>query len=285
MSITTERIVYRYDRESPAEEAVLKGVSAEIKEGLITAIMGKTGCGKSTLIQVMAGLLDAESGRVMVDGEDICDRGFDRTALRAKLGVVFQYPEKQLFETTVAKDVGFGLKHLDMTDEEKRANIRWALEIMGFDPDEVGGKSPLGLSGGEKRRLAIAGVLAIRPKYLILDEPVAGLDPFGREKFIHLLKKLKKDGTGIAIVSHNADMVAECADRVIIMSDGEITMTGDTKDVFRDMESVAQAGVDVSAARRIAHALNVRGIGISRDTIRYDDLISEIVRVSERGGK
>ena len=178
--------------------------------------------------------------------------------------------------------MAFGLKHSGMTDEEKDRNIRWAFEVTDFDFDAVAGESPLGLSGGEKRRLAIAGVLAVKPKYLILDEPVAGLDPVGRTRFMHLIRKLNKDGMTIIMVSHNADAIAECTDSLFIMRNGSILCSGNTREIFADADMVRSCGIDVSRPRHIAEMLADKGADISSNLITYDDLLPELIRIMER---
>lgn len=282
MSITVSDLSHTFDTGTAFETCALSNVTMTIKSSKITGIMGMTGCGKSTLIQMISGLYVPQKGQIMIDGEDINDPSYDRFALRRKLGIVFQYPENQLFETTAYKDVAFGLKHSGMTDEEKDRNIRWAFEVTGFDFDAVAGESPLGLSGGEKRRLVIAGVLAVKPKYLILDEPVAGLDPIGRTRFMHLIRKLNKDGMTIIMVSHNADAIAECTDSLFIMRNGSILCSGNTREIFADADMVRSCGIDVSRPRHIAEMLADKGADISSNLITYDDLLPELIRIMER---
>lgn len=281
MSITVTDLSYTFNPGTAFEVCALKDVNMSIQKGEITGIMGRTGCGKSTLIQLLAGLYVPQKGQIRIDGKDINGGSYERLALRRKLGIVFQYPENQLFETTVYKDVAFGLKYSDMTDEERDCNIRWAIEVTGFDFDVVADQSPLGLSGGEKRRLAIAGVLAVKPQYLILDEPIAGLDPDSRKQFINLLHRLNKEGMTIIMVSHNADAVAECADRLFIMRDGRIVCSGSTREVFADLESVRSCGIDVSRPRHIAEMLADKGIDINRNLITYDEMILELKKIME----
>ena len=179
MPIAVKDLSYSYHSGTPMQTQALREINLQIADGEYVAIMGRTGCGKTTLIQLLTGLLVPTQGTVLLDGEDISRRGFDRTTLRRKVGLVFQYPECQLFETTVRRDVAFGLKHAGLSRREVDERVRRALELCGFSYDEICDKSPLGLSGGEKRRLAIAGVLAVQPQYLFFDEPFAGLDPLG----------------------------------------------------------------------------------------------------------
>lgn len=205
MPITVTNLTCVYGAGTPFETTALRDVSVTVENGSFVGILGRTGCGKSTLIQIMAGLLTPTAGTVMLDGQDIHARRYDRSILRRKVGIVFQYPECQLFETTVEKDVAFGLKHSGLSAAEKQTRVRWALETVGFSFEKVHDQPPMGLSGGEKRRVAIAGVLATKPEYLILDEPIAGLDPLGREAFLQLITELNRGGMTILMVSHNAE--------------------------------------------------------------------------------
>ncbi len=281
MSIQIEGLSYKYDPETPFETMALDDVDLTIEKGSICGIMGRTGCGKSTLIQLIAGLYPPDRGRILIDGEDINAPGYDRNDLRKKLGIVFQYPESQLFETTAYKDVAFGLKHSGLTDKEKDENIKWALKATGFDPEEIKDKSPLGLSGGEKRRLAIAGVLAVKPDYLVLDEPIAGLDPAGRKRFISLLKRLNKSGVTIIMVTHNADAVAECADTLVVMKKGRVEVTGNIHDVLSKRNVLKESGVDTSTAAGLSDVLAEKGILNESKAITIEELVSDIIAVLE----
>ena len=255
----------------------LREINLQIADGEYVAIMGRTGCGKTTLIQLLTGLLVPTQGTVLLDGEDISRRGFDRTTLRRKVGLVFQYPECQLFETTVRRDVAFGLKHAGLSRREVDERVRRALELCGFSYDEICDKSPLGLSGGEKRRLAIAGVLAVQPQYLFFDEPFAGLDPLGREAFTDLTKRLNREGVTVVIVSHNADCLAECAKRILIMDSGRIVLDGAPEDVFRDIDRIQALHLGVSDSREIAWLLQERGIEISQYIAAYHELLPAVL--------
>ena len=278
MSIVVQNLTHEYNAGTELAVRALHEVSLTLSEGEIVGLMGHTGCGKSTLMQIMAGLIEPTQGTVLADGEDIFDDHYRREKLRSRLGVVFQYPENQLFESTVYRDVAFGLKHSGLSAEEKDGNIRWALQKMGFDPDAVAKLSPLGLSGGEKRRLAIAGVLAVRPAYLILDEPIAGLDPAGRQAFIRLLHELRQAGMAILMISHNADAVAECADRLYLMKQGEIFGGDETGKAFSDEQMVHSCGVEVSSPQRIAAALRQRGVRLGGQALTHEDLMKELAQ-------
>ncbi|MBE6561053.1 MAG: energy-coupling factor transporter ATPase [Ruminococcaceae bacterium] len=222
MSIEVNHLSYTYDRGTAQAVSALRDISFRIDDGEYVGIMGHTGCGKSTLIQLIAGLIPPSSGQILFDGTDIWDRKYDRTHLRSSVGIVFQQPEFQLFETTVEKDVAFSLKHSGLERKAVCARVRHALELMGFDYDTVQSESPLALSGGEKRRIAIAGVLAAEPRVLIFDEPIAGLDPRRREEFLALTDRLHREGVTILIVSHNADALAEHAGRILVLDSGKL---------------------------------------------------------------
>ncbi len=222
MSIEVNHLSYTYDCGTAQAVYALRDISFRIEDGEYVGIMGHTGCGKSTLIQLIAGLIPPSSGQILFDGTDIWDRKYDRTHLRSSVGIVFQQPEFQLFETTLEKDVAFSLKHSGLDRKAVCARVRHALELMGFDYDTVRSESPLALSGGEKRRIAIAGVLAAEPRVLIFDEPIAGLDPRGREEFLALTDRLHREGVTILIVSHNADALAEHAGRILVLDSGKL---------------------------------------------------------------
>ena len=267
---------YIYAPGTAYEAQALDNVSLRVQAGEFVGIMGRTGCGKSTLIQLIAGLITPTSGQVLLDGEDINDRHYDRNVLRRKVGVVFQFPEIQLFEKTVARDLAFGLKQFNWTAEEKTACIREALERLGFDYDTIKDKSPLGFSGGEKRRLAIAGVLAAKPEILILDEPVAGLDPLGRDAFLKLLDELNRDGVTILMISHSADALAEHAGRIVVLKDGRLLRDGPTEVVFSDYASLQAEGIGVGQVREVTEQMRRRGVDLPTSTVRYEQLLDAL---------
>ena len=239
---------------------MLDQVSLQVGSGEFVGIVGCTGCGKTTLLKAMAGLLKVQDGEILLDGENIFSRRFDRTVLRRKVGMVFQYPEYQLFAQTVEKDVGFGLKYSRLSREEKQERVRWALEQMGFSYEEIKDQSPLSLSGGEKRRVAIAGVLATKPELLMLDEPLAGLDPMAREMFLEFLEKLTGQGVTVLMVSHNLDALAEHAARIIGMKQGKIVMDGSCQEVLGDSRALRTIGLLGSEAAQTAELLQESGV-------------------------
>lgn len=285
MSIELRNVSYTYAPGTAYAAGALRNVSLSVEDGEFLGIMGRTGCGKSTLIQLIAGLLTPEQGQVLVDGEDINSRTFDRVRLRRRVGVVFQHPEHQLFETTVEKDVSFGLKSFGWSEEQRTEAVREALEAVGFEYEEVRKQSPLQFSGGEKRRIAIAGVLAAKPGILILDEPIAGLDPLGREAFLSLMDRLNRQGTTILMISHNADAIAEHASRVIVLEEGAILRDQPTGTLFSDQAFLQSHGIGTSQSGVIAELLRKRGIELGADTVRYDQLLSRLLKWKGGEGK
>ncbi len=284
MSIAVDQVSFTYSPGTVFEMAALRDISLTVEDGEYLGIMGKTGCGKSTLIQLLVGLMPPSSGKIWVDGKDINNNGYNREELRRKVGIVFQYPEVQLFETTVEKDVAFGLKHSGLPQSEIAKNVRWAITTVGLDFAKVRYVSPFSLSGGERRRVAIAGILAAKPKILILDEPIAGLDPVCREDFLELTQVLNMAGVTIIMVSHNADALAENASRVVVLESGQIMLDQPAKDAFRDVDYLRGKGIGVGQAREISHMLKVRGFHIPQDIIRYDDLLPYLISIGKGEG-
>lgn len=282
MPIELKSVSYTYAPNTPYSAKALDKVSAKINDGEFIGIIGKTGCGKSTLIQIIDGLLAPSDGVVLFNGKDINAKNYDRNILRKNIGVVFQSPEYQLFETTVERDVAFGLKPLKLKQDEIQDSVCEALCAVGFDYNKVKDKSPLGFSGGEKRRIAIAGVLAVKPKFLILDEPIAGLDPTGRNAFLKLISKLNQNGTSIIMISHNIDAIAEYTSRVILMENGCILCDGKTEDVLSDYNLLEKSGINNGQVYRIAKMLRQKGFDIPSNTVKYNQLIESICRTYGR---
>ena len=278
MSIQIDHLSKIYDTDGTEPVCALSEASLEIRSGDFVGVMGQTGCGKSTLMQLIAGLITPSEGSVVIDGMDIFSSSCDYSRLRSSVGVVFQYPESQLFETTVGKDVAFGLRHLPLEPKEKRERVRWALSSMGFDPDVIEDVSPLGLSGGERRRVAIAGILAVKPAYLLLDEPIAGLDPEGRIRFMDFLRARNEEGTTIIMISHNADCLAEYANRIIVLEAGRIIRDATPEELFCDVEWVHGHGLEVSQAAHLAARLRKDGWEIPPGVFRQNDLKDAILR-------
>ena len=267
MPITVTNLTCVYGAGTPFETTALRDVSVTVENGSFVGILGRTGCGKSTLIQIMAGLLTPTAGTVMLDGQDIHARRYDRSILRRKVGIVFQYPECQLFETTVEKDVAFGLKHSGLSAAEKQARVRWALETVGFSFEKVLDQPPMGLSGGEKRRVAIAGVLAMQPQCVVLDEPTAMLDPQGRREVLDTIERLNREkGITVILITHHMDEAVR-AGRVIAMSEGKIIADGTPQQVFAQEKLLRSVGLDVPQTEQLLLALRARGVDIPTDAL------------------
>lgn len=273
MPIEIKDLSFSYDNDK-----FINNLNLNIEYGEMLGIMGNTGCGKSTLVQLIAGLIKPDNGQIIIDGDNITNKKFDKAILRKKLGIVFQFPEMQLFEQTVQKDIYFGLKKFRLSDEEKYKRAKDILALLNLDFDKIKDKSPLALSGGEKRKIAVAGILVCNPKYLILDEPIAGLDSDSRENFMKLLVKLKETGITIIIISHNADYIAEYCDRVIVMDNGQIVLNDTPDNIFNDFECLQKLNIGTCSSKQIINLLDKNGIGISKSAIKYDDLIKELVR-------
>ena len=273
MSITVKNLSYTYLPGTPFEHKALKDVNFEIADGEFVGIIGHTGSGKSTLIQVISGLLKGASGQVLVDGVDYLSKKADRRQLHRTVGVVFQYPEYQLFEETVEKDVAYGPRKMGVPESELQSRVRVALEHVGIDYELYKDTSPFSLSGGQKRKVAIAGVLAMEPSILIMDEPIAGLDPMGRESFMQLTKNLNEVGITILMISHNMDNLAEYAGRVLVMNQGELVMNGTPQEVFSREEELLSAGLDLPEAAKLARQLRAQGMDVPAGIIRYDQML------------
>ena len=276
MSLKLDKISYTYEPGTPMEAAGLKEVSLEIFPGEFFGLIGHTGSGKSTLIQHMNGLLAPQSGTVSWKGEDIHAKGFDRRAFRGKVGLVFQYPEYQLFEEDVLSDVCFGPKNQGLDRREAEERARRALELVAL-PEEYYSHSPFELSGGQKRRAAIAGVLAMQPEILILDEPTAGLDPRGREELLDLLTRLKAQGMGIVTVSHSMEDMAARADRIGVMDRGELVMLGTPGEVFARRKELEAMGLAVPEVTRILGLLQERGFALPGKALDLNGAVQEIL--------
>ncbi|MEG1720305.1 MAG: ATP-binding cassette domain-containing protein [Pseudoflavonifractor sp.] len=283
MPMILDKVSFAYEAGTAYEVQALDEVSLTIGDGEFVGIMGGTGCGKSTLIRLMAGLMVPSAGRVLLDGADVNAKGYPRALLRKSLGILFQNPEYQLFETSVERDVAFGLKESGLSREETALRVRQALEQVGFDYGQIREQSPLALSGGEKRRVAIAGVLVSRPKILIFDEPIAGLDPMGRRAFLDLVRELNGAGTTIIIVSHNADCLSEYAGRILVLQGGQLALDGPPELVFSDLTRTKQLSICAGQARLIADLLARRGMPIPSGTTRYSALLAAVKQALNGG--
>ena len=278
MSIALEHGNYIYIPGTAYEKRALNDISLEIGQGQFVGIIGHTGSGKSTLIQHLNGLMKATSGDILYDGQSIYAEGYDMRKLRSQVGLVFQYPEHQLFEVDVISDVCFGPKNQGLSEEESEKNAREALELVGF-PEKYYKQSPFELSGGQKRRVAIAGVLAMKPKVLILDEPTAGLDPKGRDEILDQIAKLHKEtGMTVVLVSHSMEDVARYVDRIIVMNKGEKMLDSTPKEVFRHYKELEEVGLAAPQVTYVMHDLKDRGFDVSPDATTIEEAADEIMR-------
>lgn len=273
-----EHLNYVYSQGTAYEKQALKDVSLEIPQGQFAGIIGHTGSGKSTLVQHLNALLVPTSGNIYYNGEDIHDKDFSRKRLRSKIGLVFQYPEHQLFETDVFTDVCFGPKNLGLDRKETELRAFQALKQVGL-PDECFYQSPFDLSGGQKRRAAIAGVLAMKPEVLILDEPTAGLDPKGRDEILGLVSSIRREsGMTVILVSHSMDDVAEYVDRIIVMSRGGIRFDDEPKKVFAHKGELEEMGLSVPQVTDVMYALREAGWAVGTEAITIEEAKQEILK-------
>lgn len=272
MPIEIKELSFSYD-----SKPFIDNLDLKIDDGEMVGIIGNTGCGKSTFVRLIAGLIKSDSGKIIIDGDDITNKKFNKKILRRKLGIVFQFPEMQLFEQTIEKDIFFGLKQYKLTYDEKYKRAKEALEFLGLDFERIKDKSPLALSGGEKRKIAVAGILVCKPKYLIFDEPIAGLDYNSRDSFMKLLLALKQNGTTIIIISHNTDYLAEYADRILVMDGGKIILNDKPNEIFNQATLLNNLNIGVCNSKEIANLLNKNGFNIQSDILKYNDLLNSII--------
>lgn len=278
MSIILDHVNYIYGEDTPLAVKALNDVSLVIPDGQFIGVIGHTGSGKSTLMQHMNGLVRATSGHIYFNGEDIYDEDYDMKKLRSKVGLVFQYPEHQLFEIDVFSDVCFGPKNLGLDKKEVQLRAYDALQKVGL-PDELYYQSPFDLSGGQKRRVAIAGVLAMKPDVLILDEPTAGLDPKGRDEILKQIKRLQTEtGMTIILVSHSMEDVAEYVDRIIVMNKGGVMYDDEPEEVFRHYKELEEVGLAAPQITYIMQTLKNKGLNVNADVTTVSEATSEIMR-------
>ena len=280
MSIKIENLTHVYMANGPFEKKALDNVNLDIKDGEFIALIGHTGSGKSTLIQHMNGLLEATSGKIIVDGEDITQKGVKLSDVRKKVGLVFQYPEYQLFEETIAKDIAYGPTNLGLDEEEINKRVRKSMEMVGLDYEVYKDKSPFDLSGGQKRRVAIAGVIAMEPKTLILDEPTAGLDPKGRDDILEQIQLLhSKYNMTIILVSHSMEDVAKIAQRVIVMNKGKVALEGTPAEVFKHVKELEEIGLGVPQVTYLMMKLREKGYKVSDEVYTIEQCKKELMKL------
>lgn len=286
MSIVIEHLNYVYMQGGPYETKALDDVSLTIHDGEFVGLIGHTGSGKSTLVQHLNGLILPTSGQITVDGMDLADKNTDKRAIRRRVGLVFQYPENQLFEETVAKDIAFGPKNLGLDEAEIDRRVRTAMRRVALNYDKLSQRSVFELSGGQMRRVAIAGVLAMEPQTLVLDEPCAGLDPKGREEILGLISDLHREsGATIVMVSHSMDDVAALAERVIVMNHGKVTMDGTPREVFSRGEELRAIGLDVPQAVELAQKLREKGFDVPEGIYKIEEVRAAVEAIVGKGGR
>ena len=272
MPIVVEKLNHAYMEGSGLAHDALKDITLTVKDGEFLGLIGHTGSGKSTFVQHLNGLLQPSSGKVVVDGFDMADKK-QRMQGRRLVGMVFQYPEYQLFEETVAKDIAFGVKNMGVSEAEAMERADEAMALVGLAPERFRDKSPFELSGGEKRRAALAGIIVMRPKYLVLDEPMAGLDPLGRRDILDTIDNLRATlGCAVVMVSHSMDDMADRAERVAVLSNGSLLRIGTTAEIFGDAEFLIESGLDVPQVSRLAITLRARGIALPETIYTMDEM-------------
>ena len=280
MSLILDKINYYYGKGTAFESTALKNISLSIPDGEFIGIIGHTGSGKSTLIQHMNGLIKADSGSIYYNGKDIYDKDFKMTDLRRKVGLVFQYPEHQLFEATVIKDVLFGPTNIGMDKLKAELAAYGALKAVGIGDDLIDA-SPFELSGGQKRRVAIAGVLAMSPEILVLDEPTAGLDPAGRTELLNLLKEIHETkGITVILVSHSMEDVAEYAERLIVIDEGEIKYDDEPRKVFAHADELRKMGLEIPQCTELMGKLADAGLNVDRNCLTIDEAVNSILKAA-----
>ena len=282
--ITLEGVSYSYGKKTPYEIKALNGVNIKIASDKITGIIGHTGSGKSTLVQTICGLVEPDEGRILIDGKDLWQNRKEIRNHRFRVGLVMQYPEYQLFEETIRKDIAFGPRNMGLDEAEIEARVIEAANFVGLDHSLLE-KSPFDLSGGEKRRAAIAGVIAMRPDVLVLDEPAAGLDPRGRDFiFEGICKYQKASGNTVLIVSHSMEDMARYCDDMIVMANSKVVMHGDRKEIFSHVEQLSDIGLDIPQITRLMQLLRERGMDVPANVYTVEDAVETIGKVLSKGG-
>lgn len=274
--IKLQDVSFFYGKGTAYCKEALKNVNIEIKEGSITGLIGHTGSGKSTMLQLLNGLATPSEGKVLLDGIDIWEKPKEIGKIRFRVGLVMQYPEYQLFEETVEKDIAYGPKNMGLNELEIAERINEAIDFVGLSPDVLQ-KNPFDLSGGQKRRVAIAGVIAMRPEVLVLDEPAAGLDPQGRDVILNgIFKYREKTGATVVIVSHSMEDMARICDNIIVLSHGEVVLNGTRDEVFKESQMLEKIGLAVPQITLLMHELNARGIKVNNGIYTEEEAVKEI---------
>ncbi|MCM3766995.1 energy-coupling factor transporter ATPase [Neobacillus niacini] len=278
--IEIENLSHTYMKGTPMEHVALKGTNLYVEEGECIAIIGHTGSGKSTLIQHFNGLMRPESGKVIIDGEDLSQKKVNLKTLRQKVGLVFQNPEDQIFEKIIGDDIAYGPFKLGLPLKEVRERVKWAMEVVGLDFEEMKDRQTFALSGGQKRKVALAGILALKPKILVLDEPTAGLDPKSRKELLGKIKVLnKEEKLTVVFVSHNMEEVAMLADRVYVMADGTDVLSGTPKEIFTDKEKLQRHQIGTPETVKILYRLSDLGYKVKTDAFSIHEAAEEIMKV------
>lgn len=287
MAIQVKNLKHIYEKGMPNESAALEDISFEVDDGEFLGIIGHTGSGKSTLLQHLNGLLKPDEGTIIIGDVDITAEGVSMVEIRKRIGLVFQYPEYQLFEETVAKDVAFGPKNLGLTEDEIEDRVREAITMVGLDYDEIKDRSPFELSGGQKRRVAIAGVIAMGPEVLILDEPTAGLDPKAHKDILSMIEEVHNITGNITIlVSHNMADIARLSDKILVIDSGHLVACGTPKEVFSQTEELEKVGLDLPPITKLTEELRRRGMKIDKTILSVDEAADQIADyLKARGNK
>lgn len=283
MIMEIKNVKYIYNPETPFEKKALDNINLEIDEGEFIGLIGHTGSGKSTLVQHLNGLMKPTSGNIIIDGVDITQKDANLKSIRQKVGLVFQYPEHQLFEETVYKDIEFGPKNLGLKEEELHIRVKESMELVGLDYETLKDRSPFELSGGQKRRVAIAGVIAMKPKILVLDEPTAGLDPHGRDEILGEIQKLYEvEGITIILVSHSMEDVAKLATRILVMYRGKVAMDDKTREIFKRSDELESLGLGVPQITKFMREFRLKGNDVRDDILTVDEAKEEIIKYLRR---
>lgn len=280
MSIIVENLTHVYNPGSPFETTALSDINFNIEQGEFVGLIGHTGSGKSTLIQHLNGLLKPTKGKIYINNLDISAKNVKLREVRKKVGLVFQYPEYQLFEETIYKEVAFGPTNLGLSESEIKSRVKEALKTVGLKFEEIKDRSPFELSGGQRRRIAIAGVIAMKPEVLILDEPTAGLDPMGRDEILNQIRKLhSKYKITVILVSHSMEDIAKLVDKIIVMDKGKIALTGTPRQVFKKAETLEKIGLGIPQITSLVRKLREKGIKIREDILTIEEAKKEIINL------